>query len=174
MMLLAEILLGVEKLDNESSGALNFFVPLCAMPRHCSTNSVFCLALLTLATSFCECVGRKKARSRKQRQGCHANDIPTICQAGWRGRGGSEAVCHCYNQGGPSSGWLWMPCAAFLSFFLEERVPDRVDGCIMYCLFSAFICGIDQSASPPRPLSIHAHGGLSLLLTMSISPGRSV
>ena len=161
MMLLAEILLGVEKLDNESSGALNFFVPLCAMPRHCSTNSVFCSALLTLLSCANASGGIRPART--QRQGCRANDIPTICQAGRTGAEARQFVIVIIREGGPSSGWLWMLGAAFLSFFLEERVPDRVDGCIMYCLFSAFICSIDQSAAAlALPLSIHAHGGLFL------------
>ena len=161
MMLLAEILLGVEKLDNESSGALNFFVPLCAMPRHCSTNSVFCLALLTLATSFCECVGRKKARSRKQRQGCRANDIPTICQAGWRGRGGSEAVCHCYNQGGPSSGY-GCPVQPFSPSSWKRG--SLTESMVALCIAFSALSSVASISQPPRrartrPLSIHAHGG---------------
>ena len=156
MILFSEILLGMEKLDNESSGALNFLCHYARCLGHCSTNSVFCLALLTLLTCANASGGRRPART--QRQGCRANDIPTICQA-QAGRAEAEArqfVIVIIREGGPSSGWLWMLGAAFLSFFLEERVPDRVDGCIMYCLFSAFICGIDQSASPrPHAPAVH-------------------
>ena len=90
MILFSEILLGMEKLDNESSGALNFLCHYARCLGHCSTNSVFCSALLTLLSCANASGGIRPART--QRQGYRANDIPTICQAGRQaGLEGAEA-----------------------------------------------------------------------------------
>ena len=106
MILFSEILLGMEKLDNESSGALNFLCHYARCLGHCSTNSVFCSALLTLLSCANASGGIRPART--QRQGYRANDIPTICQA-QAGRAEAEArqfVIVIIREGGPSSGWL--------------------------------------------------------------------
>ena len=166
-MLLAEILLGVEKLDNESSAALNFLCHYARCLGHCSTNSVFCVALLTLATFFCECVGRKKARSRTQRQGCRANDIPTICQAGRAGADARQFVIAIIREGLPAVGY-GCPVQPFCpsSWKRGSLTESMVALCIAFSALSS-VASISQSAvhsCPRRPL---------FLLTMSISPGRS-
>ena len=165
--------MGVEKLDNESSGALNFLCHYARCLGHCSTNSVFCSALLTLLSCANASGGIRPART--QRQGCRANDIPTVCQAGRAGAEARQFVIAIIREGLPAVGYGY-PVQPFCPSSWKRG--SLTESMVALCIAFSALSSVASISQPPRararPLSIHAHGGLSLLLTMSISPGRSV